>query len=169
MKYAVTPNTDFLAGELILIDKFLDWTSFDVVNKIRYQLKFKRNIPDQELIDDLIRVAKELGQNKVTTFQYNDSGHYSNRTFIRRFGSWLKALEQAGLQKTKNSKASNGQLFENFIEVWTKLGSQPKPKDFTKGISKYSVSTYKNRFGGWRKTLEAFFAWVNEEDMVKLI
>lgn len=45
MKYKITPETDFLAGELILIDKFLDWTSFDVVNKVRYQLKFKRNIP----------------------------------------------------------------------------------------------------------------------------
>ncbi len=131
-------------------------------------MKFKRNIPDQELIDDLIRVAKELGQDKVTVEQYNNSGLFNNRTFIRRFGSWLKALEKAGLQKTRNSKASNEQLFENFIEVWTKLGSQPKPTDFTKDISKYSVYTYKSRFGGWRKALEAFFAWVNEEDMIKL-
>lgn len=45
MKYTLTPDTDFLAGELILIDKFINWTSFDVVNKIRYQLKFKRQIP----------------------------------------------------------------------------------------------------------------------------
>lgn len=30
---------DYLAGEVLLIDKFLDWTSFDVVNKIRYLLK----------------------------------------------------------------------------------------------------------------------------------
>jgi len=30
---------DFLAGEVLLIDKPLNWTSFDVVNKIRYLLK----------------------------------------------------------------------------------------------------------------------------------
>lgn len=30
---------DYLAGEVLLIDKFLGWTSFDVVNKIRYLLK----------------------------------------------------------------------------------------------------------------------------------
>ena len=131
-------------------------------------MKIKRNIPDQELIDDLIRVAKELGQDKVNTFQYNDRGRFSNRTFIRRFGSWLKALEKAGLEKTKNPKASNEQLFDNFIEVWTKLGHQPKSTDLTKDISKYSVSTYKNRFGGWRKTLEAFFEWVDKEKMVEL-
>lgn len=30
---------DFIKGELLLIDKPLDWTSFDVVNKIRFMLK----------------------------------------------------------------------------------------------------------------------------------
>ncbi len=35
---------DFLAGETLLIDKPLEWTSFDVVNKIRYTLKQKLGI-----------------------------------------------------------------------------------------------------------------------------
>lgn len=30
---------DFIAGELVLVDKPLQWTSFDVVNKLRYILK----------------------------------------------------------------------------------------------------------------------------------
>ncbi len=30
---------DFAGGEILLVDKPLDWTSFDVVNKIRYALK----------------------------------------------------------------------------------------------------------------------------------
>jgi tRNA pseudouridine55 synthase len=30
---------DFKAGEIILIDKPLEWTSFDIVNKIRYTIK----------------------------------------------------------------------------------------------------------------------------------
>lgn len=34
---------DFAAGVLLLVDKPLDWTSFDVVNKIRYQMP-QRNI-----------------------------------------------------------------------------------------------------------------------------
>jgi tRNA pseudouridine55 synthase len=32
-------NADFLNGVTILVDKPLDWTSFDVVNKIRYSLR----------------------------------------------------------------------------------------------------------------------------------
>ncbi|MCB0513837.1 MAG: tRNA pseudouridine(55) synthase TruB, partial [Bacteroidetes bacterium] len=32
---------DFVAGEIILIDKPLDWTSFDVVNKLKFKLKYQ--------------------------------------------------------------------------------------------------------------------------------
>lgn len=32
---------DFQAGEILLVDKPLEWTSFDVVNKLRYELKRK--------------------------------------------------------------------------------------------------------------------------------
>jgi tRNA pseudouridine55 synthase len=35
---------DFLAGEILLVDKPLNWTSFDVVNKIRWNLKQKLNV-----------------------------------------------------------------------------------------------------------------------------
>ena len=34
-------NYNFVEGEIILIDKPLDWTSFDVVNKIKFALKRK--------------------------------------------------------------------------------------------------------------------------------
>ncbi|MDF9798443.1 tRNA pseudouridine55 synthase [Catalinimonas alkaloidigena] len=33
---------NFQQGEVILIDKPLEWTSFDVVNKLRYQIKLKK-------------------------------------------------------------------------------------------------------------------------------
>lgn len=39
MDVASRPQYDFQQGALLLIDKPLEWTSFDVVNKIRYALK----------------------------------------------------------------------------------------------------------------------------------
>ena len=77
-----------------------------------------RNIPDEELIEDLVRVAKEL--------------------------------------------------FENLVEVWISHGRQPKYSDLTKDKSKYSSGTYEKRFGGWRKSLEAFVAWVNDGELPEL-
>ena len=38
-------NQDFLDGQIILLDKPLDWTSFQVVNKLKYKLKNEFNLP----------------------------------------------------------------------------------------------------------------------------
>lgn len=35
---------DFKAGEVLLVNKPLEWTSFDVVNKLRYTIKHKLGI-----------------------------------------------------------------------------------------------------------------------------
>ena len=37
-------SLDFQTGEMILIDKELNWTSFDVVSKLRNSIKKKLNI-----------------------------------------------------------------------------------------------------------------------------
>lgn len=133
---------------------------------MKFQLEsHNRNVPDQDLIDDLKRVADELGKDKVTIDEYNDRGKYHNSTLNRRFGSWFKALEKAGLKKTRTLNVTNEELFENLVEVWTGLGRQPKYNDLTKDVSKHSSGTYEKRFGGWRKSLEAFVAWVNEGEL----
>ena len=38
-------DQDFLAGQIILLDKPLDWTSFQAVNKLKYKLKSEFNLP----------------------------------------------------------------------------------------------------------------------------
>ena len=40
----ILSNVDFVSGEILLFDKPLDWTSFDVVNRIRYVLCKKLGI-----------------------------------------------------------------------------------------------------------------------------
>jgi tRNA pseudouridine55 synthase len=37
-------NIDFQAGHVLLVDKPLHWTSFDVVNKLRYKIKHKLGV-----------------------------------------------------------------------------------------------------------------------------
>lgn len=38
-------DQDFLEGKIILLDKPLDWTSFQAVNKLKYKLKSEFNLP----------------------------------------------------------------------------------------------------------------------------
>ena len=132
----------------------------------RFELEpHHRNIPDADLVADLQRVAKELTKPTVTIDQYNERGKFHSTSLARRFGSWFKALERAGLAKPPTLHISNDELFQNLAEVWTRLGRQPKYNDLTSQSSRFSSGTYEKRFGGWRKALETFVAWANEGEV----
>ncbi|MEK7854885.1 MAG: HNH endonuclease [Acidobacteriota bacterium] len=124
-----------------------------------------RNVPNGEFVADLQRVARELGRSTVTIDQYNERGRFHASSLARRFGSWFKALEQAGLAKSRTLHISNDDLFQNLADIWIRLGRQPKYNDLTSQSSRFSNGTYENRFGGWRKALEAFVTWANEGEV----
>jgi len=125
---------------------------------------YARNVSDDLLIEDLVSVAKKLNKSSVTHEEYNLNGKYSSSTYLRRFGTWFKALEKAGLQKTRTpANIPEEDLFRNLEEVWTKLGRQPRYQEIQKSLSRYSAGTYENRFGTWRKALEKFVAYINTD------
>ena len=135
---------------------------------MKFELEeFHRNIPDEEILADMKRAAAELKQNFLTTRQYNEHGKFRSNLAIKRFGGWIKAIEKAGLgrSKTQTDKwISEEELFENLEEVWTKLGRQPKHRDMQFGVSKFGPNPYARTFGSWRKALESFVAFVNREE-----
>jgi len=135
---------------------------------MKFELKdHNRNIPDEYLISDLKKVAKNINKEKLTTIEYKaNGGKYSLDTYSRRFGSWFKCLELAGLKKTRSPiNIPVEDLFENLIAVWTKLKRQPKYDEMFKPLSKFSSGTYERRFGTWRKALEIFVQYMNEENV----
>ena len=61
---------------------------------MKYELNiYHRNTPDEELLDDLKKVADQIGMDKVTREQYDQKGKFHSGTFTNRFGTWRKALE----------------------------------------------------------------------------
>jgi hypothetical protein len=139
-------------------------------NKIQDQMKFKieefnRNVADDDLLSDVRRVASILGKDKLTIREYNEHGKYHATTLTQRFSSWFKVLDSVGLKHTKNLNISNDDLFENLVEVWAKLGRQPRYRDVVPETSRYSSNTYGSRFGTWRGALLAFADWANGEQL----
>lgn len=129
---------------------------------MKYELNiFHRNTPDQELLNDLKKVADSIGMDKVTKDKYDQKGKFHSGTFERRFGTWNKALIKAGLKETAKRNLSEEELFKNIEEVWIKLGRQPLYKEIEKPLSNYSSRPYEKRFGTWRKALEAFIEYIN--------
>jgi hypothetical protein len=128
----------------------------------RHNKKLKKD----EIIKDLKRVAKKLEKNSLTRFEYNVYGKYSASGITGNLNiNWFKALKAAGLKKTRTLNISNEELFKNLETVWIKLGRQPKYREIEKSLSKYSASTYESRFITWRKSLEAFVEYVNNEGL----
>jgi hypothetical protein len=134
---------------------------------MKFQLeKFHRNIPDEELIADFKRVANEI-EKSPTIDEYNERGSYHSMTLTRRFGSWFKVLEIAGLGTTRSPiNIPEEDLFKNLEEVWIKLERQPRYQEIQKPLSKYSAGTYENRFGSWRKALEKFVVYMSNEENI---
>ncbi len=119
--------------------------------------------PDQ-LLQDLKNVANKLNKRSITTTEYNRYGKHGKNFVSSRFGTWENALIQAGLEPTGyHRNIPEQKLLEEIERIWIKLGRQPTTTDIQKGISKYSLKAYSNKFGGWRGALEAFVEWINEK------
>ncbi len=130
---------------------------------MKYELNFRNNRgTDQELLDDLRRIANKLGKDSLTGRDYDDADKkFSSYTIATRFGKWNIALEQAGLKSVLERDVSEDELFKNLENVWIKLGKQPLYRDMKQPLSKFTPSPYNRKFGTWIKALEAFVEFIN--------
>jgi Homing endonuclease associated repeat/HNH endonuclease len=135
----------------------------------QFQVRLRRrNIPDAEILDDMRRVAQDLGALSLTAIQYDERGSFGSTTALRRFKTWNQALGSAGLAVSNRQHIPNDELFENIVNVWTKLGEQPLGRHMSdKGTgSKFSTGTYEKRFGSWNKALLAFSDFISLAESV---
>jgi len=132
---------------------------------MKYVLKpNNRNASDQDLLDDVKKVASEFNKETITRDEYDERGRFNSGTIRKRFGGWLNALEKAGLSETRNYNIENDDLIKNIEDVWLKLGRQPFTTDMKAPLSKYTGQTYRKRFGSWQKGLEAFIEYINSDE-----
>lgn len=123
----------------------------------------EKSIKEEVLLADLVRVANELGNPKITMTDYNKFGKFTAETMRDRFGSWNQAKQKVNLETIVNEFTTE-ELFENILELWTLLGRQPKFGEVISPNSKFHGSTYARRFGSWRGALEAFIEFVNADN-----
>ena len=126
-------------------------------------VKHHQSVTNDELLIDLKKVAAELGKESITFTEYYKVGKYGSWTIRERFGSWNKALEEAGLIINKYHNIGIEVLFENIEQVWLKLGRQPGRRDMTFPLSKYGETTYRSNFGSWKNALTEFVKFINSE------
>ena len=126
-----------------------------------------KRISDADYIADIQRIAVLLNSDTVGYDDYKKYGTFSPEHIFKRFSTWKNFLLKAGLKPTGFSKhkITKEELFTEIERIWILLGRQPTSTDINKhGVSKYSIDTYKRRFGGWRKALEAFVDYINSDN-----
>ncbi len=141
------------------------YSGVKISDKMRSQQA--KNLTDDEILNELKRIAKELNRDYITQEDVNNNSEImAASAVVYRFGTWLKGLEKAGLKKSTQYriKFSEDELFENILNVWTHHGRQPFYSEMEKAPSTISPGTYEYRFGSWRKALEAFVEKMNQED-----
>lgn len=68
----------------------------DISMKFEY-VEYHKRATDDELINDLKQTAQQLGFESLSAREYDENGSFSSSAVERRFGTWNKALEIAGL------------------------------------------------------------------------
>lgn len=140
----------------------------------RTNQKNSENRNDEDFFKDVNNVASNLHKTFITTGEYKKFGQYNLSWRIKRYGSWNKIIEKAGLSPTpfrlgKGKEILDEELFQDIERVWIKLGRQPTMTDVKNGEFSFGQNTFTRRFGGWRGTLEAFVKYINSEDEQKPI
>ncbi len=122
----------------------------------------RRTLSDDELLNELRRVADKLGGEPLTIEAFTQHASMHGETVRRRFGSWWTALKNAGLPISNLGKrCSDDDYFENLLTVWTHYGRQPKYGDMDVPPSWIRAKAYEAKWGTWTKALLAFLVLVN--------
>lgn len=115
------------------------------------------DIQSEDLLDEIRRLTSVLGR-APTIAEMNELGEYSERTYQRRFGSWLQSLETAGVaddkQEPEKTQISKEELLSSLQAVARKLDRSPSFEDMREH-GKYGPTTYSYRFGSWNEALKA--------------
>ena len=134
----------------------------EITTRLRQQSG--KGMTNDDLLNELLRVAQEIGTKILTVEQFNKHAVISAETVRRRFGSWWKALDEAGLQISNHGKRhSDDDYFENLLKVWTHHGRQPKYREMDEQPSTISSGAYEAKWGNWHNSLQAFVERVNAD------
>ena len=117
--------------------------------------EYHRNVPDEDLIEDLKRVAEMHQKPSITVKEYLQYGKYSYGTITHRFGSWNAALKKAGLALERGHLInhfyceSDEDFFEDVRAVAARLGRNYVSVEEYAKYGKYSHASKINKYKSW--------------------
>lgn len=118
---------------------------------------YKKSISKQDLIDDLLNVSKRINGSYLSRSTYEKYGKYSATPYIKNFGSWISALNVAGLRTDRNQNEykiiDDKLLIDDAIRIGKILNQDTITTSEYKKHGYYRVQTVLSRFKSWNNFL----------------
>lgn len=176
-----TPTIDELENRSTLsigpfIMEFGTWNG--AIEAVGLKPNHRNFVPDDELKDELRRLADELGSTP-TAKEMGNKGRFSAVVYLSRFGSYNEAIKEVGLSPNRRTDIPSDEMLRSIQDLAESLGRQPT-YDEMDSLGEFSTATFERRFGSWTDALiEAGFerrsfegennpAWKPETDTPKL-
>lgn len=126
-------------------------------------IKAKRKI----ILKELLACSKKLGKDRFsrTEFLTTCKAPITQHDIVKEFGSFAKAMKEAGLIPAKHPKISNEELFLGYERVMKKTKKVPLGMLGYELLDKHSgfrATTYKKRFGGLKNFYFEYRTWESE-------
>ena len=120
---------------------------------------YHRNVTDEELINDLRRVAEILNKENLSMPEYQQKGKYHPSTIARRFGGWRSALKRAGLSLNKSwYKHDFCEKEEDFLQDMRRvadiIGKDSISSGEYKQYGNYDIRALLKKYGSWNGILK---------------
>lgn len=121
---------------------------------------YHKDIPDEELLNDILRVAKLCNTDRLSQTRYEQYGKYSGSTICKRFGSWNKAIKILGLNTYKQYTIKHEQCSstEDFFSDMRMVASMLQKNYITTGeyekYGRYDYSSMFRRYESWSNILK---------------
>ncbi|MFQ6009650.1 MAG: homing endonuclease associated repeat-containing protein [Candidatus Aenigmatarchaeota archaeon] len=153
-----TPTTEDIKADKSMPNPstYIKW--FGSYNKaleaagIELNRDFKHEYSEQELIELLQNKAKELGKTPSKREIDRDKSMPRSSTYMRKFGSWNNALEEACLEIHNYTQEK---LIEVLQHKADDLGRAPTAREIETDKNMPGVNTYCKHFGSWNSALKA--------------
>lgn len=119
--------------------------------------EYHRNVSDEELLADIVRVANELQKSAISMNEYKtNGGKYHGNTIQKRFGGWVNALKKCNLLSGQKYRGiTKKDLTNDLLLVAEKLRKKTFSGADYAQVGKYSTDLFFRRFGTWNNALEA--------------
>lgn len=122
--------------------------------------EYHRNVSEEELLNDLRRVAELLNSDSFSRSEYQKYGKFSYSTITRRFGSWNNAIKAIGLKVYEVSPRRHEFLEreEDFFSDLRLIAESLRKDYITVGeyeqYGKYYRGVLLQKYGSWDAILQ---------------